>query len=715
MKLKWKISLPVLILLVLSTLATTVLSYSMTKNSIDQIVDTIVESNLDTLVNLVNHAEATERVVSEGMDNRSLALARAFADVVRLHAQDGTLSLQDVSFFQGIANMLGVDEVHVMDGNGVIVGSNVEVYYGFDFHSGDQTIPFLRILDDPTYELAQEPQANASNGNLFQYAGVARSDAKGFVQIGIGAEMIQNLRDHLDVANMAVDMRIGATGHASIIEDGIVVYSHHADLIGRNVNDTDWYRQISSGNGMTWMDFDGETDYAGYANVGGTTILALFPSAEYNGYLDAVAIAAVIGAVFALLIPVIIYILVTHLLKPLIPLTGYMKKSSSTGDLILSPEDTENIRKLAENKDELGQLIGACAAFVGRITDVSGTLGSVADGDLTVELAALSDRDTLGLSLNKMSGKLNAMFGEIQAAAGQVSQGAKQIADSSQSLAQGSTQQAASIEDLSNSIAEVAQKTKDNAESASETARLADTIKSNAEKGSSQMDEMISAVKEINQSSQNISKVIKVIDDIAFQTNILALNAAVEAARAGQHGKGFAVVAEEVRNLASKSAEAARDTGAMIQDSMEKAEFGVRIAEGTAASLSEIVSGINASSRSITEIARSSEEQSVGIVHINTGIEQVAQVVQMNSATAEESAAASEEMSSQSNMLLGLISEFKLSGGRGGSGYGSGSGSGNGMPGTNRRLSSLSQPARMAPPENTGFTPQKSAEGFGAS
>jgi len=123
------------------------------------------------------------------------------------------------------------------------------------------------------------------------------------------------------------------------------------------------------------------------------------------------------------------------------------------------------------------------------------------------------------------------------------------------------------------------------------------------------------------------------------------------------------------------------------------------IAEGTAASLSEIVSGINASSRSITEIARSSEEQSVGIVHINTGIEQVAQVVQMNSATAEESAAASEEMSSQSNMLMGLISEFKLSGNRGGSGYGTS--------GTDRRLSSLSQPARMTPPENAGFAPQK--------
>jgi len=251
------------------------------------------------------------------------------------------------------------------------------------------------------------------------------------------------------------------------------------------------------------------------------------------------------------------------------------------------------------------------------------------------------------------------LIGEIETVSSSFVSASKQIAEGAQSLAQSSTEQSASIQELLASISDIADKTKVNADKAGRATSLADTIMQNAEKGSQQMDEMTSAVKDINQASNSISKVIKVIDDIAFQTNILALNAAVEAARAGQHGKGFAVVAEEVRNLAAKSAEAAKDTGGLIANSMEKAELGARIADSTAASLTEIVSGINESSQIVAEIAKSSEDQSIDIASLNSGIDQVANVVQQVSATAQESAAASQQMNSQSSLLEDLLLRYQ--------------------------------------------------------
>jgi methyl-accepting chemotaxis protein len=311
----------------------------------------------------------------------------------------------------------------------------------------------------------------------------------------------------------------------------------------------------------------------------------------------------------------------------------------------------------------LGQVSKATAAVLKRITEASTVLAAVSGGDLTAELAPLSDKDMLGCSMQKMSLSLNQMFGEIQSATGQVSMGARQIADGAQSLAQGSTEQAATVQQLSASTSEILEKTKTNARLAESAAQMAEVIIQSAGKGSRQMDEMVLAVQEITKAGESISNVIKVIDDIAFQTNILALNAAVEAARAGQHGKGFAVVAEEVRNLAEKSAEAAKDTGALIQNSIEKAGLGASIAKETAESLEEIISGITESGRMVSQIAGSSQEQAQGIADINEGIEQVAMVVQNNSATAEQSAAASQQLSGQSAMLEGLISQFKLKSG----------------------------------------------------
>ncbi len=296
------------------------------------------------------------------------------------------------------------------------------------------------------------------------------------------------------------------------------------------------------------------------------------------------------------------------------------------------------------------------------IREISSVLTEVADGNLDLAITADYKGEFVEIkdSLNNIIVTLSQVMGDINDAAEQVSSGSRQVSDGSQTLSQGSTQQASSIQELTASISEIAAQTKRNAANANQANGHANDAKVNAEQGDLKMKGMLGSMGEINESSANISRIIKVIDDIAFQTNILALNAAVEAARAGQHGKGFAVVAEEVRNLAARSAAAARETTDLIEGSIEKVQAGTKLANETAFALNEIVQRIGKAADIVGEIADASNEQASAIAQINKGIEQVSEVVQNNSATAEESAAASEELSGQAELLKEMVGRFRL-------------------------------------------------------
>jgi len=285
---------------------------------------------------------------------------------------------------------------------------------------------------------------------------------------------------------------------------------------------------------------------------------------------------------------------------------------------------------------------------------------SISKGDLIKEVEIASEKDTFGKSLKVMQESLSEIISKVKVFGDRIANESLMVSNSSQSLSQAATEQASSLEEISSSITELGSQTANNAENAAQANDLTEKVKNNADNGNQHMQAMMDAMEEINQSGQNISKINKVIDEIAFQINLLALNAAVEAARAGKHGRGFAVVAEEVRNLAARSAAAARETSALIEGSVEKTKKGSEIASTTAEALSEILEGVSEARDLVAEIANASNEQAQGISQVSHGLTQLDNVTQQNTANAEESAAAAEELSGQAEQLRQMLSHFIL-------------------------------------------------------
>lgn len=301
---------------------------------------------------------------------------------------------------------------------------------------------------------------------------------------------------------------------------------------------------------------------------------------------------------------------------------------------------------------------------VAPMNEIRERLEQVADGDLTARVTADYEGDHAALkdALHKTLDSLNDALGQVNRVSENVASGSRQVSDTAQSLSAGATEQAASLRQITTTLTQITDQTKQNAENASIANKLSDDARSVAVEGDKMMGGMVTAMGEIDASSQSIRKIIKVIDEIAFQTNLLALNAAVEAARAGVHGKGFAVVAEEVRSLAARSAKAAKETTELIEDSLQKVGQGTSIANQTAGALTKIVDGVGKVTDLVAEIAAASTEQANGIKDINDGLSQVEAVTQTNTAAAEEAAAASQELSRQSGELREKLDRFNLRG-----------------------------------------------------
>ncbi|MCI9077530.1 MAG: methyl-accepting chemotaxis protein [Lachnospiraceae bacterium] len=348
-------------------------------------------------------------------------------------------------------------------------------------------------------------------------------------------------------------------------------------------------------------------------------------------------------------------ILIRTIRNPLVKLTeiaGYI----ASGDI------NHDIVRLGESKSEITLLHNSFCDMVDNLKHQAKALEQLSGGNFDIDYVPASPEDVVGIAVEKLIKDNNTAFSVIKNAAKQITIGSGQIASASQTLAQGSTEQASAIQQISASITDIANKTKNNAAQADEVNSIVMETKDDITSGNEYMHEMVVAMEEINEASGNIQKIIKVIDDIAFNTNILALNASVEAARAGEHGKGFAVVAEEVRNLAGRSAQASSQTAGMIEDSIEKVKRGSYLAQETAKSLTLVSEMVDKITNLSTAIAEASNDQASATAQIDQALSQVSHVVQTNSATSQQCASASEELSGQIRGLEMQVSKFKLKG-----------------------------------------------------
>lgn len=394
---------------------------------------------------------------------------------------------------------------------------------------------------------------------------------------------------------------------------------------------------------------------------GGSWIVATSaPYSEINKTTTASLISAcAVGAltiVSALL--VLLRIVKNRVLRPVEAISAAANKLAK-GELEIQVvhNSTDELGLLAKNIQSTGSQLRT------YVSNISQVLEEMSHGDFAVrvEMDYIGDLSPIKTSMNQIAERMNETLVQIQTTADQVSAGSEQVSSGAQALSQSTAEQASSVQELSATVIELSGQVKRNAENAQNASRNSAQASSEVLRSNQQMQDMMSAMHEINSKSSEIGKIIKTIEDIAFQTNILALNAAVEAARAGAAGKGFAVVADEVRNLAGKSAEAAKITTALIEETIQAVGNGAQIADSTAATMLGVVDSAESVTELITDIAQASGKQAGAITQVTIGLEQISGIVQTNSATAEESAAASEELSSQAQTLKSLVGKFKLS------------------------------------------------------
>ncbi len=532
---------------------------------------------------------------------------------------------------------------------GFLIGNKIKLPGGFD--------PRIRPWYDSSFKnpdkvFVSPVYASTDGYAVFSVTHTFPKQKTPFGVVGIDVSLT-------DISDIIGALKIGKEGYTALVQGDGTMIANPLDTAVNFQKVEGEYKKIFSQKPDSYskVTIDGKK-YLGYLsdhNIEGTDwrLIGFISLAEIKRSVYKSLFALLIGT---LVIVFIILLFIQYFLKKIVELPLREVRdtihSVGMGDFGVVIEHNRS--------DEIGDILDTLIIMISSLKSKSLLAEKIASGDLRDSGTPVSDKDELGFALQKMVNNLNSLIQKVRDSAGQVNQGSNQLTCASSSLSDGATTQAASVEEICTSLNVVSSSLTDSLNEADKAKELADESRHMADKGATQMSELLKAMEEIGSASHEISKIMKIIDDIAFQTNLLALNAAVEAARAGSYGKGFAVVAEEVRNLAQSSAKASTQTAQHVEKGAETIKVGNTIAEDTFKTFTLIVEKISSSSELVHNLAESSKSESTAITEINDAVGNISDITQQNAAAAEETAATSNELQNESDQLRDILKGFIL-------------------------------------------------------
>lgn len=638
MKITGKFLSPIIILLVIAVGGSGLINYYQSKNNI---IIGMVNGQLDnTLNSAVNTLESNNIAISltkEALDNKHIALTKTIAEML-----NGNKALLDNSKLTNLAKELDVSEIHIIDAKGKIVYSTVKDFIGFDFHSSDQTKPFLAAINDKNFTLAQAPTPRGADKILFQYIGAARIDEPGIVEIGVEPKTIDALTKQMDLQSIVDNTRIGKTGYAYILDKNGITLAHKSkDQIGKSIKEMDWSKPLFvSSEGKFNYIYGGEAKYCAFKKVGDMIVAVVYPEKEFQIELNKLKIITILTLILSIAtLSLIIYLLVKRIIvKPLSVLGSAMKE---TGDGNLGANININ------TKDEIGSLANSYNIMLENMKKLINNIKDSSQG------------------ITKHTDNLSAVSEEMSASSTEVANAIQEVANGAGGQAEDLVKITQILSDFGTSLEKiVAMSTEANQSTLVINARAKDSDK--------KMSDLMTSIHQISKSFKEVSEKINglgininkineitnVINSIADQTNLLALNAAIEAARAGEAGRGFAVVADEIRKLAEQSKVSSEDINKMVNGIALEADGVVRTTYSVNNELDTQVNIIQEAIGSFQEIIASLEETLPKIeqiansaVQIDTEKEKIILKVEATSSVAEETSASSEEIAASAQQL----------------------------------------------------------------